>query len=223
MGTISLEHIDNLFWLGRYTERVYTTLCLYFESYDSMIDLMGDYHIFYEKLDIPDIYGSADSFRERYPFDTEDPNSIISNLTRAYDNSIIMREIMGSEALAYIQMAIYDIQEAKISEAPLLPLQEVIDHIMAFWGIMDDKVDNPQVRNVLKAGKRIERIDLYARLGMDGAEILRELGRLRPRVEQSGMRYHKEYLDEIEELASAEQIDYYRIVNLIENLIIMSV
>ncbi len=222
MGTISLEHIDNLFWLGRYTERVYTTLRLYFESYDAMIDLMGeDYKTFCERVDIPDIYGSADVFKARYPFDTGDPNSIISNMTRAYDNSIIMREILGSEALSYIQMAIYDIQVAKKSESPLISLQEVIDHILAFWGIMDDEVDNPQVRNVIKAGKRIERIDLYARLGMDGAKILRELKRLAPRVEQSGMRYHKEYLSEIEELAKADKVDYYRIVSLIENLIIM--
>ncbi|MCC8150046.1 MAG: hypothetical protein LIO96_00890 [Lachnospiraceae bacterium] len=103
----------------------------------------------------------------------------------------------------------------------MISLQEVIDHILAFWGIMDDEVDNPQVRNVIKAGKRIERIDLYARLNMGGAEILRELKRLAPRVEQSGMRYHKEYLDEIEELAKADKVDYYRIVSLIENLIIM--
>ncbi|MCD8333221.1 MAG: alpha-E domain-containing protein, partial [Clostridiales bacterium] len=123
MGTISLEHIDNLFWLGRYTERVYTTLSLYFDSYDSMIDKAGDYRIFCEKLDIPDIYGGTEEFRKRYPFDAEDPNSILSNMTRAYDNGIIMREILGSEALAYIQMTIYDIQAAKVSEAPLHALQ----------------------------------------------------------------------------------------------------
>ncbi|MCD7866219.1 MAG: alpha-E domain-containing protein [Clostridiales bacterium] len=222
MGIISLDHIDNLYWLGRYTERVYTTLRLYFRSYDVMIDLLGEhYKAFCDDLDIPDIYGSADEFRARYPFDTEDPNSIVSNLTRAYDNSIVMRELLGSDALSYIQIALYDIQKAKVSPAPLVPLQEVIDHILAFWGIMDDKVDNAQIRDAIKTGKRIERIDLYARLRMDGKEIIRELGRLRPRVELSGMRYHKEYLDEIEELAKSDKIDYYRIVYLIENLIIM--
>lgn len=92
---------------------------------------------------------------------------------------------------------------------------------MSVNSIMDDSVDNAQIRNVIKAGKRIERIDLYARLKMDGTEIIRELGRLRPRVEQSGMRYHREYLDEIEELAQLQEVDYYRIVYLIENLIIM--
>ena len=45
MGVISLDHIDNLFWLGRYAERVYATLRLYFQSYDAMIDITEDNYI----------------------------------------------------------------------------------------------------------------------------------------------------------------------------------
>lgn len=222
MGIISLDHIDNLFWIGRYSERVYTTLRLYYHSFDAMIDdTLEHYKEFCSSLDIPDIYGSAEAFRERYPFDTEDINSVISNLTRAYDNGIIMRELIGSETLSYIQLALYDMQMARLSNAPLIELQEVIDHILAFWGIVDDSIDNPQIRNVIKAGKRIERIDLYARLKLSGAEILRELKRLDPRLASSGMRYHKEYLDEIEAIAKSDKIDYYRIVQLIEDIVIM--
>ena len=57
MGIISLEHTDRLYWLGRYTERVYTTLRLYIERYDELID--GEplaYRRFCAELDIPDIY-----------------------------------------------------------------------------------------------------------------------------------------------------------------------
>ena len=38
MGIISIEQTNRLFWLGRYSERVYTTLRLYSNSFDSMID-----------------------------------------------------------------------------------------------------------------------------------------------------------------------------------------
>ncbi len=31
-------------------------------------------------------------------------------------------------------------------------------------GIADDQIDSEQVRNMIKAGKRIERIDMFARL-----------------------------------------------------------
>lgn len=221
MGVISLDHIDNLFWLGRYAERVYATIRLYFKSYDSMIDIIEDQYIdFCKRIDIPNIYGSADAFRERYPFDETDVNSIISNLTRAYDNGIIMRELIGSETLSYIQLAMYEMQKAKKSQAPLIEMQEVLDHILSFWGILDDNIDNQQVINVIKVGKLIERIDLYARLKFSGAEILREVSRIRPCMEQSKINFHDDYLDKIESLAKSDIIDYYQIVNLIESIVI---
>ena len=34
MGIITLEMTDRLYWLGRYLERVYTTVKLYADSYD---------------------------------------------------------------------------------------------------------------------------------------------------------------------------------------------
>ena len=34
MGVISVEQTDRLYWLGRYAERVYTTVRLYFLTFD---------------------------------------------------------------------------------------------------------------------------------------------------------------------------------------------
>ena len=34
MGIISIEKADHLYWLGRYAERVYTTLRVFFHIYD---------------------------------------------------------------------------------------------------------------------------------------------------------------------------------------------
>ena len=107
MGIISIEQADRLFWLGRYAERVFTTLNLFFRSFDRMIDRNNDNYIdFCKNIDIPNIYSSKDDFLRRYPYDSENPDSIISNLNRAYDNAIVLRESIGSEALAYIQLAI---------------------------------------------------------------------------------------------------------------------
>lgn len=79
MGIITLEKSNNLLWLGRYTERVHTTLKYYIEATDRMIDRdPGYYAVFCEKIGIPDIYGSREAFWTRYPFDTDDPNSIFS-------------------------------------------------------------------------------------------------------------------------------------------------
>ena len=220
MGIISVEQTNRLFWLGRYSERVYTTLRLYYNSFDMMIDEITDsYTEFCRMVDIPDVYGSREVFKENYPFDEDNPDSIFSNLNRAYDNAIVLREEIGSEALSYIQLAIYDMNKAKISRAPLIEMQRVIDNILAFWGIVDDSIDSEQVRNIIKTGKRIARIDLYARLGIERKELVREIHRLIPRIERSGMEYRKDKLDKLKELVAEPEIDYYKIVYEVESIL----
>ncbi len=220
MGIISLEQQDRLYWLGRYTERVYTTLRMYSQSYDMMIDEITDsYQEFCKMIDIPDIYGSKEEFKKKYPFDETNPDSIISNLTRAYDNAIELRESIGSEALSYIQLALYDINKAKISRAPLIEMQRVIDNILAFWGIADDFIESHHVRNIIKSGKLVERIDLYARLGVTARELKREVNRLAIRIDHSGMNYDKDKVNSMLELVEAPNIDYYKIVSEVETIL----
>lgn len=217
MGIISVEQTDHLYWLGRYTERVYTTLRIFSRSFDTMLDEQTDsYQKFCESIDIPNIYTSKEDFLRRYPFDADNPDSIISNMNRAYDNAVVLRESIGSETLSYIQLAIYDINRAALSSAPLIEMQQVMDHILAFWGIADDSIDSEQVRNVIKAGKRIERIDMYARLGAPHKELVREVCRMVPRVERSCMLYDKTKLEQVKKLVESQDLDYYRIVSDVE-------
>lgn len=156
---------------------------------------------------------------KRYPFDEANPDSIISNLNRAYDNAIVLRESISTEALSYIQLAIYEMNRAAKSSAPLFELQHVLDEILAFWGSIDDRIDSEEIRNIIKAGKRIERIDLYARLGAKTEEIRREVHRMIPRVTKSGIPYQKEKLEKVKELAEQEQLNYYEIVSNVEAIL----
>lgn len=178
-----------------------------------------DYAEFCRRLDIPDVYGSKEKFKESYPFDEEDTNSILSNLLRAYDNAIVLREEIGSETLSYIQLAIYDMQKARISRAPLIEMQSVIDNLLAFWGIADDIIDSEQTRNIIKAGKRVERVDLFGRLHLPAANITREVHRLIPRIERSGIRYREEGLERLKNLVETGEIDYYKVVYEVEHLL----
>lgn len=220
MGIISVEQADHLYWLGRYTERVYTMLRFYSKSFDTMIDeTIDSYQKFCESIDIPNIYTSKADFLRRYPFDPGNPDSIISNLNRAYDNAIVLRESIGSEALSYIQLAIYDMNKAAASTSPMIELQYILDHILSFWGIADDQIDSEQVRNMIKAGKRIERIDLYARLGVSKKELIREVRRMVPRVERSGLAYDRPRLEQMKELVENPNLDYYTIVSTVEAII----
>ena len=66
MGIMSVENTDRLLWLGRYSERVYTTLRLFANYFDSMIDMNGDkYEEFCRSQDIPNIYTSLEDFSRR--------------------------------------------------------------------------------------------------------------------------------------------------------------
>lgn len=219
MGIISVEQADRLYWLGRYTERVNTTIRMFCKNFDTMIDGISEsYQEFCRMIDIPDIYKDSEDFNKNYPFDESNSDSIISNLTRAHDNAIVLRESIGSETLSYIQLAIYEMQRAKISNAPLIELQKVLDYLLAFWGILDDFIDDEGIRNIIKAGKRIERIDLYARLGAGGKELIREVNRMIPRVERSGLNYDVDTLIKIKELVNSSQVDFYGLVSEVESI-----
>ena len=220
MGIISVEQVDHLYWLGRYTERVYTTLKLYFESFDRMIDESEDsFQRYCDSLDIPNIYESKEDFLRRYPFDISIPDSIISNLNRAYDNAIVLRETIGSEALSYIQLSIYAMNGAAISDAPLIDLQRIMDDLLSFWGMVDDQIDSDQIRNIIKTGKRIERIDLYARLEVDKSHLVREVRRMIPRVLRSGMKYDEASLSKVSSLINDSELDYESIISSVERIV----
>ncbi len=220
MGIISLEQTDGLYWLDRYSERVYTTIRLYSRSYDRMLDEnAGGYEEFCRDLDIPNIYQSSEDFKTRYPFDKEDPNSIMSNLLRAYDNAIVLRETIGSETLSYIQLAIYEMNKAEKSQAPLIEMQKVMDNILAFWGIADDIMEDENSRNIIKVGKRVERIDLYGRLHQPRENLVREVSRLAGRIGRCNIHYNESVILNLLELVQAPELDYYSIVYEIERIL----
>lgn len=220
MGIISIEQADRLYWLGRYSERVYTTLRLYARRYDIMIDMsMESYGEFCRNLDIPNIYKSPEDFKNTYAFSPEDENSIFSNLMRAYDNAVELREMIGSEALSYIQLAIYDMNRAKLSESPLVEMQKVMDNILAFWGIIDDMMEDEKSRNTIKVGKRVERIDLYGRLHLSRPEMTREVHRLAGRIDRTNLNYRKSAIENLMALVEQEELDYHKIVQEVEQIL----
>ena len=220
MGIITIEKSGNLFWLGRYTERVHTTLKYYIEATDLMIDTDPDYYaVLCRKIGIPDGYGSREQFWVAYPFDTADPNSILSNLYRAYDNAIVMRDYIGTETMAYIQLAIDDMKTAKRGTTFLADLMLVIDHILAFWGCVNDLSDDEQTRNIIKLGKGVERLDLYLSLDRPAADIRREYGRMKQFLRKSHMRYDEGVLYTMDNMLSEDPFPYLNVRTLVRSLI----
>ena len=158
MDYVSITKTNRLFWLGRYYERVSLTLRFIMERYDEMIDTdMFDYHQYCYDLGIPDNYLDSDDFFEKYIFDVDNDFSIRNSAEQMLGNGMVLRETIGSPTLAYLQMAVYSLDELSMNKYPLgLGLQQVIDNIMAFRGSYDDFIEDDSVRNTIKCGASIE-------------------------------------------------------------------
>lgn len=221
MGTISINQENELFWLGRYTERVYTTLRLYAKYYDSMIDSDSIYQTFCQRMEIPDIYKSNEDFLKSYGYDENNPDSLISNMIRGYNNAVILREVIGSDALSYIQLAVYAIRRAAASESPVLDLQKAVDNILAFWGCCDDSIFEAAVRDFIKTGRRTERADLYVRMHYPLPQMKEVLHRLTGyRLIRSGAGIDQDRLAYLEKCQDPEmtELDYNGIIRAVEGL-----
>ncbi|MDR2717511.1 MAG: alpha-E domain-containing protein [Treponema sp.] len=168
MGTISVEYSSNLYWLGRYAERAYTTLNTFFIYHDVTLDKNKDsYKEFLDRLEIEDKYGNSRRFIQGYLHDDADCFTISSTLRFAHDNALVCRNVIGSEALAYIQLAIDSFHSSRDAKKLRLSLMPVIDYLLAFWGSIDDKIASGEARTIVKCGKLIERLDLYFRFSYD--------------------------------------------------------
>ncbi len=220
MSHISYERANELFWLGRYVERVYTTIDEFFKGFDRMIDETEvSYPEYCRRVSIPNVYADKADFLRNYPFDESNPDSIISNLTRAYDNAVVLRDDIGTSTLSYIQLAIYDMRKASLTNAPLVGLLRVTDDLLAFWGCLDDKVASQSERSIVKTGRRVERVDLYLRFGMPGDAIIHEINRLEKRIMLTGLKYDEDAIPRLRELVSSGFAGYPDAVHLVEGFV----
>lgn len=193
MGIVSLKQSMELFWLGRYVERVYLTLRHLDQLYDVLLDIDKEaYKKFCAELEIPDIYEDRLDFVNNYLFSKENPDSIYSNLSRAYDNGIVLRNCISSASLSYIQMALDVLESGKKLQANALLDQQVIDYLLAFWGCIDDFVKSHQQRNMIKAGRYLERLDMQLRFREPWSDIQITIRKLERRFEGAGLRWDED-------------------------------
>lgn len=114
-----------------------------------------------------------------------------------------LRDVLGTESLGYVQMAVDALAAAQASDAPLLDLQLIQDNIMAFKGCVDDFVESDAACNLIKCGISVERIDLYARLSYKLGRVRQEVHRLAARVNRTGAPYSQADLKSLVELVYA--------------------
>ncbi|MFR9603300.1 MAG: alpha-E domain-containing protein [Rikenellaceae bacterium] len=162
-NVITADKANRLFWLGRYAERVYIGLHLLRRYYDRVLDGdTKDLNEYYTYLGV-----GGDVSREFQLSQLYDPNhicSIATSLALAGDNAIVLRRDITSESLSYIQMSQALLDECSaIMEKNITHLQPVTDHMLAFFGSIDERVFDKRIKKYLKIGKLIENLDLHIR------------------------------------------------------------
>ena len=209
MSTISKEHSEHLYWLGRYTERFFTTLKALDKMFDKMI---GRTHVYTEYLNyfgIADTYTDDREFIRSFLFDMHNLNSAASCLERAYDNGIVLREEISTESLSFLQMAKDTLKKAEDSSSIRLSLLPIEDIIYSFWGSVNEHIYDDEIRNIIYIGKTVERLDLYMRMNYPyekvKLEYVRLLKNLRRVPKDTPYRYNTAHLSVLEEtLGTAE-------------------
>ena len=220
MGTVSLSKQNRLFWLGRYSERVYTSIQMMQEQYDRLIDGDGmDYAAFCQGMGIACPYQDGDDFCRRYLFDGEDFNSVISSVEAMLGNGMVLRETITTPTLAYLQMARNAMVQAAGSSSPGIQLQWVLDDIMAFRGSFDDTVDNENTRNITKCGVLVERISLMLRVNWHTERLSRELAKLLNRLYKTDLPRNQASVDVIsQQVLGSGDVDRLALLSSVEGL-----
>lgn len=184
MGTITRVNINNLFWLGRYTQRVFITLNSFFRFSDKIIEQEEFYGKYLENISVPNIYENSEDFFDRYVFDENDPNSIYSNLLRALGNGIVLREEIKTPSLSYLQMAADKFKACRGTDKIRYDLLPVRDAIYAFWGSVDSNMTDFDALKIIHLGKAVENVDMQLRLGLPEEETLAGLQNLVKHIER---------------------------------------
>ena len=177
---ITRTKADQLFWLGRYSERVYTTLKRFFATYDANVDLeTKDYSEFCRELDIPfDPEASVESVMSEILYNPDSPVSVCSSMRAAFGNAILLRPELGTETSSYVELALINLRGSKDPGARLPKHRTVRDDLLAFWGSVEDGMASSEAKALLFFGKYVERIELWSRFGVAEEELDRPVRKL---------------------------------------------
>ena len=182
LSLLTATKAEDLYWLGRYTERVFTTLTKFFPFYDHVMDTDVDaFRPFARALDLPEDFEDFDAFIHSFLYDAGNPNSVRSAMDCAFNNAVVLRPELSSRVLQYVELALSSIadgSERSFAAEDIYDQRDVTDHMLAFWGAVENSVVDQTLKSFLFVGKYLERLDLYTRLHADAADLKPALRKL---------------------------------------------
>ncbi|MDU4038811.1 MAG: circularly permuted type 2 ATP-grasp protein, partial [Bifidobacterium dentium] len=182
LALVTASKAGNLYWLGRYTERVFTTLNQFFPFYDRVMDTDVDaFRPFARALDLPEDFQDFDAFIHSFLYDEKNPDSVRSAIVYAFNNAVILRPELSSRLLQHVELAMSSIVEAADRAAfdeDIYKHRDIADNMLAFWGGVENSPVDPTLKSFIFVGKYLERVDLYTRFGYSMEELKAPLGKL---------------------------------------------
>ena len=179
---ITASKAESLYWLGRYTERAFTTLVQFYPFYDRVMDTDVDaFRPFAHALDLPEDFADFDGFVNSLLYDGDNPDSVRSAIVSAFRNATVLRPELSSRLLQYVELALANITDAAeryASDADIYKQRDIADDMLAFWGGIENSAAEPALKAFLFIGKYLERIDLYTRFAMPEEDLRAPLRKL---------------------------------------------
>lgn len=209
-SNISTERSSRIYWLGRYTERAFTTLKSLERLYDKVIDRDPEhYRKYLDCFGLIDTYGDYKTFFRSFIFDGNNSCSAAYSLERAYDNGIVLREEISTDSLAYLQLAKDKLKSTEnTSQGLVVALMPLEDILYGFYGCFIDHVYSEEIRDIFLCARSVERVELYIRLKYRSEKTSNEFERLCSFLERIPMntpyRYNPKQLTVLSEIIYSE-------------------
>jgi hypothetical protein len=178
------------------------------------------YQQFCDKLGIENKYMSVEDFSARYLFDRSDRNSLISALTYAHSNGIVLRGKIKSETLSYIQLCISYMENCH-GKLDANELQPVTDGLMAFWGSVDERIFKRDIRNMIKAGWYLETLDLHIRFDYPYERLVCLLERMERHIQKEKDVFDLELFQKVKKEMAVPGFNKLYVVAMIEGLFVV--
>lgn len=171
---------ENLYWIGRMIERAETgARLLEVGARNALIPgVGGGYRNEWDA--VLAAAGTADEFEAKYGdpvqrnveshmfFDEDNPNSVVSCLSRARENGRIVRTALTGQVWDGLNMAFQELREMQRTERSQQPLADLVEWTMRITAQLRGAIGSAQLRNdgyrFMQIGLDIERADSTARM-----------------------------------------------------------
>jgi len=157
---------SNLYWLGRYLERVESTLMEVVNTFDNIIDVdKAAGKKLYKKLEIDIKYKSANEFLEEAAFGEHESN-IYTLIGYVRENAIISRAYIDTNAFGSIIELSEVLKQANNEHINIdcAFIEKISSRVSEIWGEMTRKQERNTSDYFIRLGKLVEKVDFHLRL-----------------------------------------------------------